>query len=311
MDGAAEAFPRPGASPDDALPLVVPPADTTSQHAPSTTDRPGPDGAPSPPDPAGDDRTDGERWESTCPFLSAIAADDRLRTPILAPDTANRCLSSGVPTAVLGRDQAALCLDPAHETCPRYVRATMGPVEGTPVQPDRGISLPILAAVALLVVAAVVGGISVAARGDLSAGAASSAAPGAVAVPTATSPAAVGESPAPASADAGVVAPGSSPGLAAAPGAASAAPSAAATPAPTPIPPSPTPAAYPGLTPCPRVPDCYVYVVKRGDNLTGVATRYGLTLDEVLAKNPKITDPSRIVNGQKIRLPTPRSRAQP
>jgi LysM repeat protein len=66
------------------------------------------------------------------------------------------------------------------------------------------------------------------------------------------------------------------------------------------------PVAYPGLTPCRGVPDCYVYVVQRGDNLTRVAARYGLTLGEVLAQNPSITDPSRIATGQKVRLPTPR-----
>jgi LysM repeat protein len=49
-----------------------------------------------------------------------------------------------------------------------------------------------------------------------------------------------------------------------------------------------------------------VYVVKGGDNLTRVAVRYGLTLDEVLERNPTISDPSHIVRGQKIRLPTPR-----
>jgi LysM repeat protein len=55
------------------------------------------------------------------------------------------------------------------------------------------------------------------------------------------------------------------------------------------------------------VVDCYVYVVKSGDALGAIADRYGLGLDEVLARNPSIRDPGLIVRGQEIRLPTPKN----
>jgi LysM repeat protein len=75
---------------------------------------------------------------------------------------------------------------------------------------------------------------------------------------------------------------------------------------PTPTP-TPKPRKYRGLTPCPGEADCYIYVVRSGDALGVIADRYGLGLDEVLARNPSISDPGLIVRGQEIRLPTPKN----
>jgi nucleoid-associated protein YgaU len=79
-------------------------------------------------------------------------------------------------------------------------------------------------------------------------------------------------------------------------------------------PPSPTPAgATPGpsptpadplavLPPCPGHPGCYLYTVQRGDTLSTIADRWGLSLSLVEALNPEITNPSTIAVGQTIYL---------
>lgn len=85
-------------------------------------------------------------------------------------------------------------------------------------------------------------------------------------------------------------------------------PSAAPTVAPTAAPPT---AAPPSLDPddpllalpeCPDHPGCFVYVIQRFDTMSGIVSRYLLSLTVVLALNPQVADPSVIVTGQTLYL---------
>jgi LysM repeat protein len=73
--------------------------------------------------------------------------------------------------------------------------------------------------------------------------------------------------------------------------------------------PSPSPSASDALPSvsieptAPPAPTAAVYVIKAGDTLSKVATSFDLTLDELLAANPQITDPDTIAIGDEITIP--------
>ncbi len=106
---------------------------------------------------------------------------------------------------------------------------------------------------------------------------------------------------------------GSGPGPAAtvAGGAAGSSPSPVVTAAPvtstSPPPPamSPSASASPTTVPTPRatpVPTPLVHVVQRGETLTSIAQRYGVTVADLAAAN-RIKDPNLIVVGQRLTIP--------
>jgi LysM domain len=84
-------------------------------------------------------------------------------------------------------------------------------------------------------------------------------------------------------------------------------PTAAPTVAPTPGPTVPTPSLDPddpllALPECPDHPGCFTYVIQRSDTMSGIVSRYLLSLTVVLALNPQVSDPSVIVTGQTLYL---------
>lgn len=69
---------------------------------------------------------------------------------------------------------------------------------------------------------------------------------------------------------------------------------------------TPSPERLAALVACPAEPDCYLYEVRSGDNLSSIASWFGVSLAELLARNPDITDPGLVRAGEVIRMPTPR-----
>ncbi len=123
---------------------------------------------------------------------------------------------------------------------------------------------------------------------------------------------AVGGAPTPTStavSEASVAPPGAGPAASPPPEAASPTPGAEPTPGASPTPgaeptPRPTSNRYDLLARCPDSPDCWVYVVRQGDNLFSIARYFGVPLDVVEARNPW-TKTTQLVAGQKLLLPPP------
>jgi MFS family permease len=82
---------------------------------------------------------------------------------------------------------------------------------------------------------------------------------------------------------------------------------------------SPTPAASPSATatigtapPSPETspsgspsPTSQIYVVQPGDSLSSIAERFGLSVEQLLAANPHITDPDHVEVGAVLTIPSP------
>jgi len=95
-------------------------------------------------------------------------------------------------------------------------------------------------------------------------------------------------------------------------------PATAAPPTSTPATPGPTPTARPTASPsarptsdryalltrCPSTPNCWIYVVRQGDNLFSIARYFGVPLSVVEERNPW-TKTAGLQAGQKLLLPPP------
>jgi LysM repeat protein len=239
---------------------------------------------------------------NVCPFLRA-AGGQGLVAPIEMPHPANRCaaLAEAVPQSL--RQQELVCLTTGHVNCPRYLRGTAVAVdEPAPVvRPGRALTPAVLGSLFVLVMAVSASIAFVLARGGPSlAGLVPAASPSAVAI---DSPLA-GESLAP-SATAGAGSP-SSPSSSAS---ASLSPSSSATPSSSPTPrrtaaPSPTSSRFALLRACPGTPNCWIYTIRRGDNLYSIARYFGVSLDSIYQRNPWVKT-SGLRAGRELRIPTP------
>ncbi|MDQ6794593.1 MAG: LysM peptidoglycan-binding domain-containing protein [Chloroflexota bacterium] len=230
-------------------------------------------------------------YVTTCPFFRAQAPDGTLLPPIEAGDPNNRCAAFGEPQPQSRRQQELVCLESGHINCPRYLRGAL--IASKSQSPRRTLTRATLIAIALLVLSAGASFAFVLVRGGLNGKASNPGPAAAVAIPTPRSAA--------------------TPSLAAV---ATPSPPARPTPSPTPARPSPTPTSTPSatpaassdryalLTPCPTKPDCYLYTVRRGDNLSAIAHYFGTTLDAVRLLNPW-TQTKGISPGDKLILPPP------
>lgn len=234
-----------------------------------------------------------------CRFLALETAHAILVEPRPTVDARHRCLAMSERVPQSTTQQQFVCLTAAHVNCPRFVRGVE--VEGKPAQPaTREPMSPAVIGSALVLAAALAASVGfLAVRGGFGLAAATPSSPVIVAVASPSPSASPG-------------APGSS-AIAPSPSAsslplASIEPSAAppATPAPTPTR-TPAPASssdrYALLTACPSTPNCWIYVVRTGDNLHSIANYFGVNYSKMMALNPSY--PGTLRRGYELRIPTP------
>ena len=250
---------------------------------------------------------------TACRFLAREYAEGAFEPAVGGVDGANRCVAVGEPVPQSAQQQELVCLAASHVNCPRYLRGIL--VAATPMPPVRRqpISRAAIGATLVLLasIAASFGFLAV--RGGFQIPLATRP-PGIVAVVGSASPSpAIEPSAPPVASPTPVATPSASPSSSPEPSA-TPTPSAVPTPTPPPTPvptvrPTPTPAPssnrYAVLTKCPSQADCWIYVVRAGDNLQSIVNWFGVSYQRVLQMNPWINDPMTIHAGDQLKIPTP------
>lgn len=233
--------------------------------------------------------------DPVCPFLGL---PDDPPTRYSYPSEDHRCWAAARPRTIDLPHQGAYCLSTTHPECPRYRSAaadgrtgTTGPVEGAVAwaggtDENRGprrrtwlIGLGLVVVALVLAAAALLAGPTI---GDM----VRDWQPGVGGVPSASPPATpppATPTPTPSPTPSPTPTPSPEP---------TAAPTASASPAPTP---TPAPTASPSPKPI-------RHVVARGETLTSIAKRYGVTIAAIRRANG-IADPSLIRVGQRLVIP--------
>jgi hypothetical protein len=245
---------------------------------------------------------------TTCPFLRGTLDDGSLTVPLEEPDYVNRCAAFGDAKPQSLRQQELVCLTAAHADCPRYLRGALRAQAETAVERVRARrpSSPILLSGLLLVASAALSFAFVVARGGLTAPVLQTPGTqvaGATGLPSPGPSLAVTSAPTPEPTPQATPPPTPPPTLEPTPP-----PTPAPTPAPTPEPtpeptPRPTSDRYQYLTACPNQPDCWIYVIRRGDALYNLANYFGHSLDTVYRLNPWARN--GIHPGDQLILPPP------
>jgi LysM repeat protein len=252
---------------------------------------------------------------AVCRFLAIRGPEGALNPANGRVDTAHRCIAIGEPVPQSASQQELVCLGAGHVNCPRFLRGVI--LAGTPPPaPRREPISPAVIGASLVLAAALATSFGfLAVRGGFNIPVATPPVVAAAAVESASAVPAPSPTPIP-SAPSAIPTPSASPSPTPSP-TATPSPIPAQTPIPTPVatptpaPPAPTPTATPTsnrfalLTKCPSTPDCWIYVIRAGDNLRSIANWFGVSYDRILQMNTWITDPTTIHAGQHLRIPTP------
>lgn len=243
----------------------------------------------------------------SCRFLLR-QADDGALDPGLAVDPANRCVAMVEPVPQSSRQQELVCLTAAHINCPRYLRGLLLAGAEAPKPVREPISPAVIGASIVLVAAlaasfgflVVRGGFDLPLRSPqpslVAVAPVGSPSPSPIATPSVV-PVSPTPSPSPSPRPSPTLEPTATP-----------APTPVVTPAPTPTrtaTPAPSSDRYALLTQCPTSSDCWIYVIRSGDNLRSIANYFGVSYERVLDMNPDLDDPANVRPGYRLRIPTP------